>query len=236
MKKFSNPCPLGIAAFFIVFLGATAFAHDLWINVGEVKHNKATVAVVFGHNFPYYDILITKDRLADFFYVVPSGERRQVEKVREEETGDGKGALLADIPLEEPGTYVVVASIKRRGSEKQVPSEKYAKAIISTDRTSQSIPPLPHEPRLDILPLENPASIKPGVCLPVKVLYEGQPLSTYLYATYAGYYSETEPFPITVKSDEDGIACVPVDRPGNWLVQCSHKVDISATLTFTVND
>lgn len=234
MRK--NVVSIGVMFTSLIIICGICSAHDLWININDAKDNRISVAMVFGHNFPFYDIFVPKDKFADLFYITPSGEQREIENIREEKDAEGKGALVGDIPLNQPGIYVIYASIKRKGSEKQVPSEKYAKAVISYRTVEErSIPASPHNPRLDIVPLVNPGTVKVGECVPVMVMYEGKPLSTYLYATYAGYYSESEPFPVIAKSDENGKSCIPIDRKGKWLVQCSHKVDISATLTFSIN-
>ena len=56
--KFSLSILLVFVGFFVN--SHLAGAHDLWLNVDNhypEAGGKATVTVVFGHNFPYYDIL-----------------------------------------------------------------------------------------------------------------------------------------------------------------------------------
>jgi len=110
-----------------------------------------------------------------------------------------------------------------------VPSEKYAKSIITVGNAGKNVSET-FGHRIEIVPLKNPSEVRAGESLPVKILFEGKPLPTYIYATYAGYYSEDEPFPGLNKSNEKGIACVNISKPGIWMVVCNHKVDFSASL------
>lgn len=220
-------------------------AHDLWINVDN--HNpevggKTTAKIVFGHNFPYYDILITRDKLTAFSCLCPDGQVKEVERTWEDktkETNEGYsytiGALAGEITIDQKGTYVIAASRKVKGDRKHVTSEKYGKSIIIAEQGNKVISnPLNH--RIEIIPLKNPMEIKPGDEFPVKVLFEGKPLPTYVYATYAGYYSEDDPFPVSTRSNEDGIAYIKINQAGIWLLVCSFKVDFSASLTFKINE
>jgi len=238
MKK--NEFKLSLAIFwvfacFIIFSGLVE-AHDLWLNVDnhypEVG-GKTNVKVVFGHNFPYYDILITRDRLTEFSYLCPDGKKREITKSLEDRRGERKGALVGEVSLTQKGTYVVAASRKIKGDKEHVPSEKYGKSIITLGKGTENVSqPFGH--RIEIVPLKNPSEVKAGESLPVKILFENKALSTYIYATYAGYYSEDEPFPVFTKSNEKGVAYVKISKPGIWMVVCNHKVGFSASLTFEI--
>jgi len=215
-----------------------AVAHDLWLNVDNpypAVGEKATVKVVFGHNFPYYDILISRASLAEFACLAPDGQKNEITKTWEDKTGERSGALVGEIIPDQKGSYIITAYRKIKGDKQHVASEKYAKSIISTGEGKSSISkPLGH--RIEIVPLKDPRDLKPGETIPVKVLFEGKPLATYIYATYAGYYSEDEPFPLFTKSGEDGIGYMKITQPGTWMVVCNHKVDFSASLTFKVSE
>lgn len=213
-----------------------AGAHDLWLNVDNhypEAGEKTKVKVVFGHNFPYYDILISRAKLTGFSYLCPDGQTREIEKTWEDKKGEKTGALAGDITLDQKGTYVVTAFRKIKGEREHVTSEKYGKSIIVVDKGNEIISkPLGH--RIEIIPLKNPSEVKTGDSFPVKVLFEGKPLSTYVYATYAGYYSEDEPFPFFIKTNEEGVAYVMISQPGIWMVVSNHKVNFSASLTFEI--
>lgn len=215
-------------------------AHDLWLNIDDhypEVGEKTNAKVVFGHNYPYYDILLSSEDLTEFCYLSPLGEKTKITKTWEEIKGQsyGKpaGARVGEVSLKQEGTYVVASSRKRKGDREHVPSEKYAKSIITVGKGNENVSKtLGH--RIEIVPLKNPSEVKAGDSIPVKILFEGKPLSTYIYATYAGYYSEDEPFPVFTKSNEKGVAHVKISEPGIWMVVCNHKVDFSASLTFEI--
>ena len=211
-------------------------AHDLWLNLDNHFPKVGTTVnakVIFGHNYPYADILLTRDRLADFSYLCPDGKKVQVTKVREEKQNERSGALVGEIVCDREGTYVVSACLERKGDKEHVPAGKYGKSLMVAGQDSDVIN-RPLGQRMEIVPLKHPAGIKAGESMPVKIPFEGKPLSTYVYATYAGYYSETEPFPVFVKSDTQGLAQVPIDRAGTWMIVSNHKVDFSASVTFQI--
>lgn len=215
-------------------------AHDLWLNI-EIHYSEAggktNAKVVFGHNFPYYDILIPSEDLSEFCYLSPLGKKTKITKtwkeIKGESYGQPAGARVGEVSLDQKGTYVVAASRKRKGDKEHVPSEKYAKSIITVREGSENVSQT-FAHRIEIVPLKNPSEIKAGESFPVKILFEGKPLSTYVYATYAGYYSEDDPFPVFVKSDEKGLAHIKITKPGIWMAVCNHKVDFSASLTFEI--
>ncbi len=219
-----------------LFFSTTAKAHDLWLYASEYypeAGEKIQVKVIFGHNFPFEDILIPKEQISGFSYVTPSGEKRLITNVWEDRKGERKGSLVAEIALSE-GSYIVAAGRIRKGNKSQVPSEKYGKAIVvvNNKNTENLSSPLGH--RIEIIPLKNPRDVRAGEDFPVKILFEGKPLSTYVYATYAGYWSESEPFPVITKSDQNGNAYIKITKPGLWMVVCNHKIDFSASLTFEI--
>jgi uncharacterized GH25 family protein len=236
MKKEIKKCIIILLALSIYFImTGLSFAHDLWINVDNHTSTKEKIIakVVFGHNFPYYDILISRDSLAEFSYLDPEGQKKIITNTWEDKTGDRSGALVGEFIPDQKGSYLITAYRKVKGDRQHVASEKYAKSIVSVGEGKSSISkPLGH--RIEIIPLKDPKDIKAGDNISVKILFEGKPLSTYLYATYAGYYSEDEPFPFFTKSNEDGIANLKIPQAGIYMLVCNHKVDFSASLTFQV--
>lgn len=211
-------------------------AHDLWLNVDNhtpAVGKKTNIKVIFGHNFPFYDILIQRDNLGEFSYLAPDGQKKEITKTHEDRTGERSGALVGEFSPDQEGTYVVSTYRKKKGDKEHVASEKYGKSIITVGRGNDNISKvLGH--RIEIIPIKNPQSVKAGETLPVKLMFEGKPLSTYIYATYAGYSSEDEPFPVISKSNEQGEADIKISQPGVWMVVANHKVDLSASLTFEI--
>ncbi len=226
-----------------VLFASEALGHDLWLYLRSYylkPGSRAEVKVVFGHNFPYEDILIPISKLTEFYYLKPDGKKAAFSKVREvrrkNDPSSRKGCVIAEFFPKEEGIYVLSVSRVRKGTPERVPSYKYAKAVVVVGDSKKGTPSRVLGHRLELVPLKDPSLLKPGSVLPVKVLFDGRPLSTFVYATYAGYWSETEPFPVVVKSDENGIARIKISRSGIWMVVCNHRIDFSASLTFEVRN
>jgi len=209
-------------------------AHDMWINMQDYalgKSKPAVLSVASAHHF-----------------VVPGGDlmaRAQVDKVVFY-SPDGKEVPAAPrgdteyqskSPLEAPGTYMAVAvpqngfvsltpEGRQRGKTKKDLkdvvecrySEKSAKALFTVGAPGGSAFSRPLGHKLEIIPLKDPATLKAGEDLPVKVLFKGQPARTYVYGTYAGFSNESSVFAYTVQTDKEGIAKVKLIKPGTWLL------------------
>lgn len=219
-----------------VFFYLTSFAHDLWLYVDNyypAVGGKIVVKVVFGHKFNEPDILISKKQLSEFYYITPDGKKKEIIITFENRIDEKKGTLAAEIIIEQEGTYIICASRKVTGADCEQPSEKCGKAIVLAGKGNNNVSK-PLNNRIEIVSLENPSEVKQWDSLPVKILYEGNPLSTYVYATYEGFCSENEPFSITTKTDEKGIAYMKIIQQGIWFITVNYKRDFSATLTFKI--
>ncbi len=217
-----------------VFFCLSCFAHDLWIvidNYYPAVGEKVRAKIMFSHKFPEYDILISRKQLTEFYYITPDGQKKEVVKTWEEKMGAGKGYLIGEIPIEKEGTYIICASRKIKGENCAQPSEKYGKAIVTASKGNNIISQSSNN-RLEIIPLITPSEMIVGDTLPLKILYEGEPLSTHIYGTYAGYCSVEEPFYTFTRSDENGMAYMKISQPGLWFIAVNFKRDFSASLTY----
>ncbi|MEQ9344807.1 MAG: DUF4198 domain-containing protein [Thalassospira sp.] len=126
--------------------------------------------------------------------------------------------------------------------------EKFSKHLIGTSQSDAFIT-APLNDKLEIVPLADPRKTAIGDDAEFQILLDGQPLTTTVLATYAGftdtpsswaYYSET-------LSDTRGsaIAKVRISSPGLWVVRVATDVadqqegvqvhNLRATLTFFVD-
>ena len=72
------------------------------------------------------------------------------------------------------------------------------------------------------LPVTNPATVKPGDEMTVRVLFKGQPLTTNVYATYDGFSKEENTYAYYTEGHKDGTAKVKITQPGIWMVRVQH--------------
>jgi hypothetical protein len=94
-----------------------------------------------------------------------------------------------------------------------------APASKSTAKVHGKPPPLHQRPlgfTLEIVPLADPFTMKPGATLPVMVLHEGKPLANVLVVAMN---AEAPLSKIRARSDKAGRARLTLDRPGFWLVK-----------------
>lgn len=124
---------------------------------------------------------------------------------------------------------------------------KFAKAVLSTgegkDENYSKI--LGHT--LEIVPLQNPNSLKITEDLSVKIYFKGKPLEeTQIVGTYAGFSNRGD-FCFATTTDQDGIAKIKINHQGSWLLQVKviepamkelqdriNEMYYAATLTFQV--
>ena len=99
--------------------------------------------------------------------------------------------------------------------------EKFSKALVNVTPADNGYSAVIGD-ALEIVPLANPAALKMGDELPVKVLYRGQPLTTNVFATYDGFSKEENTYAYYTEGHGDGTAKVKITHPGVWMVRVQH--------------
>jgi uncharacterized GH25 family protein len=122
--------------------------------------------------------------------------------------------------------------------------EKFGKTLINTTKDDDGYSKVIGD-KLEIVPLSNPALVAPGDYMDFKILFDGKPLSTEIYATYHGFTKNPNTYAYFTKSNDEGIAKVKITHPGTWMVRVPKKVDrvtkdydvhvMRAILVFEVN-
>jgi uncharacterized GH25 family protein len=243
----------------LLLLAVPAHAHFLWINVADyslMEKEKVTMNFGWGHSFgnPVGNVLRDMDRLDELVLLGPNGDALKMASQNEIEFKGKK-------PLNQAGTYMIAAKRKegffskttegyKRQSKKGLKnvlqcsySGGYAKAIINVgEEGGGTIVSKPLGHTLEIVPLKDPADLRVGDDLPVKVLHDGALLSTEIYATYAGFSTDGA-WAYATKTNKDGVARIKMIHSGIWLIKVSHKkpypdtrecdqYSYTATLTF----
>jgi uncharacterized GH25 family protein len=119
---------------------------------------------------------------------------------------------------------------------------RYSKLLVGASDANTK--PLGHV--LEIVPLKDPAKLKPGEPLEVQVLFRGKPLAdAQVAAAYAGAEMKGHEFPVVTRTDAEGKAALKLDRGGLWYARLIHMVPAQddpdyqwrsffSTMTFTV--
>ncbi|MFV9690880.1 MAG: DUF4198 domain-containing protein [Desulfobacteria bacterium] len=237
-----------------------ASAHFIWINAGDYTPPIKTpvrFTIGWGHAFasPVGNVMHKQEGLERIYLLDPDGNELRIKPINEIE-------FTLDKPLKKNGAYLAVATRKegfvtktaegyKRQSKKGLKdiiqcsySGMYAKAVIDVEKGGGKNLAKPLGHTLEIVPLEDPADLREGDYMPVKVLYNNEPLSIELYATYVGFSTENA-WAYTTKTNKEGIGRIKMLKSGIWLIKAGHtapypdpeecdQYSYSATLTFEV--
>ncbi|MDO5640721.1 MAG: DUF4198 domain-containing protein [Neisseria sp.] len=255
-------------AFCLTTALTTAHAHEIWLESAHTHGGEILKAELGYGDFPELSP-IPQDRLPIFSrpvqLVTDKGTENLLQKGRhnyqyqsQKPVSEGSFLLLA--------TYRPTFWSKNRQGWKQVnmtempdaeyceQTRMYAKNIanIGHHSNSKTLISRPVGHGLEIVPLENPANIRVGEALPVRVLFNGEPLpDVALTATFDGFGEpdpkvhkiEAQAFSDTTLAD-GSTKIIPL-RQGFWKARVVHKSDFSnpkicqklasyATLTFQI--
>ena len=101
--------------------------------------------------------------------------------------------------------------------------EKFCKTLVLVDKADDSWKrPAGH--KLEIMPLSDPAGYKAGQEAAFQIVYDGQPLSTEVFATSDGYTKAENSYGWYTETSDKGVAQVKFSQKGLWMVRVQHKV------------
>lgn len=258
----------------LVLAGATALqAHDLFLRLDSffVEPGSSARIRVLNGTFSKSENSIDRVRVRDASVVTPTG-RVQVDTAEWTVRGDtstfhvhtrGAGtyvvgastrpsfiALAAkdfNLYLKDDGIPDVLAARKKDGELEKPARElyhKHVKTMIQVGNTrSEHFATVLGYPA-EIIPLENPYSLKPGATLRVRTLVDGKAAPNQ-YVLYGGRTpNEGRIEQRNVRSDGDGVARIPLNSAGTWFVKFINMTRVArdtvdyeskwATLTFQV--
>lgn len=245
--------------------------HDLWLKPrGEVAVGKTlTINAISGVKFPEGDHAPDPAQFPRRVVIDPSGQERPLAAAGREP----KAGLMHFTPTQ-PGIHVFAVETKPRlitlsaeqfneylvgdglphifllrskeGTLNQAGKERYRKSpklILRAGQGGGGDACRPVGLPLEIVPLQDPLITKPGTVLPVRVLFESKPLAE---ANLGWDYPGTEISPRgTARTNAQGQALIPVDRPGWITIRLTHMTRPKApdyewesfwtTLTFDVS-
>ena len=99
--------------------------------------------------------------------------------------------------------------------------EKFSKAIVNANAGDAACLRAIGD-RLEVVTSANPAEMKPGQDIEVKVLFDGKPVTVPVFATYDGFSDEENTYAYYTEGRPDGTARVRITHPGLWMVRAEH--------------
>lgn len=246
-------------ALFLTF-GSNAFAHDFWLNSQVSNTGSAQVDIGYGHDFPNPEEIPSK---RTHLFEAPHLLSPQGEIAIKQQGPNYHYVGQADKNL---SNYMAIGSYKLTFWSKgpdgwdmktrlQMPEANYcehvgmyAKAIPPTGTDGDnSFFSKPTGLRMEIIPLVNPSTVKPGGKLPVQVLVDGKPAKTVLVTATFGGFSEGESKAFSGRTDLRGkIDIIPL-KAGYWFAEAEYKKPypnskecdetyLLTTMTFQINE
>ncbi|CAN5140802.1 hypothetical protein BH23GEM2_BH23GEM2_05880 [soil metagenome] len=253
---------------------ATAGAHDLFLTLNSFFLAPSTTARVSVMNgtFSTSDGAVSRERLRDLS-VVAAGGRRELDRSLWD-SADAKLAVvhvpLTDagtyvigaslLPreitlegsvfngyLEEEGILPILERRRERGELDSAARERYAKHVkallqVGTGHSDDYAVVLGYP--AELVPVENPYSLRRGARLRVRALVEGQPVAGQVVIAGGRTASGARIAPRRSVTDSAGVAVVRLAPAGRWYVKFIHMEPVTsdsldyeskwATLTFEV--
>ncbi len=227
----------------LLLLPATqiALAHDTWI---EKRNGQLLVLRGHGGDVEAYDPALVKEAKA----LDAKGQPVEIEIVNNKENAllstKGDSAIVG--ALYDSGYWLKTTdgwkkATKREGKGKyniveSLKSKQWCKNILAA--TSKSSKPLGQ--RFEVVPQKDPTTVRAGDKLPIKVIWDGEPVEGAIITTGGGHASDTKDL---LKTDKEGMVSVTIEKAGFQMVKANHKIpmkddldadvlDLSSTMTF----
>lgn len=257
----------GLAAA-LALSAAAASAHDFWIEPSSFRPAAGStlgVRLVVGQKFRGDVLPRNPAMISRFVLVTDDGEIPIPGRAADDPAGSVRierpglaliayRSLESELSLEaaafedylrQEGLESVIAARARKGESAKPSKEVFsraAKCLIQADGKGSTGFDRVLGLTLEVVPEKNPYAMAPGDTLPVRLLYEGKPLSGALVAALP--YDDPDR-KLSARSDRDGRVSLRLPSAGVWLVEAVHMVPVSgnpnadwrstwASLTFEV--
>jgi len=222
--------------------------HNFWLIAGKrgaPREERLRVEAHVGHHFPAGESAIAPERIADFRLISSNGEapvfdyRVEGTALVAEVTASSEGAQMAALTLhprpitleheqfaryiDEEDARAAVSPDFQPGVAQAAQHEiysKYAKAILTAE--SDEVACRVVGQKMEIVLERSPATLRGGGRLPVRVLFDGEPIagvrvSSGCDALHSGGYASH------IRADADGRAEIELPVSGYWFIR-SHYI------------
>src|SRR5437762_10359808 len=235
----------------VLLFAAAAAAHDLFIKPERfhVAESSEVFVRVLNGTFDKSENSIARDRLADVSIVSPAG-RARLDTADWNTTGDtstfrfktgAAGTYVLGVStrprtfqlaakafnayLEEDGIPDVLAARRRAGELGKAARERYSKHVkalvqVGEATTEQYATPLGYT--AEIVPVENPYTLRPGTTLHVRTLVDGAPVANQLVMYGGRTAAGAKIARRSTRSNASGVASIRLRTGGVWYLEFIH--------------
>ena len=232
----------------LVSTASALAAHDLFLKLNSyfLPKDTAVRVPILNGTFSTSESAVARDRIASVTLSGPSGStaldttavsaRRDTSFINLQTGGEGTYVLGLSVKpreialtgeqfngyLQEEGLDEMIAERTRDGTLAQPARERYAKHVkavfqVGAARSEAWATPLGYP--AEIVPLENPYTLKRGATLRVRCLVDGQPGANLTVLAGGRTRSGARQQPVRVRTDADGMASIPLAAAGKWYVK-----------------
>jgi uncharacterized GH25 family protein len=227
------------------------FAHDLYLR-GNPFHQdipgKVSISMNLAEAFPGEELSWRGDKTTSFVVNGPSGMNKIQDQAGENPTVEfsqegtyivgwsGSPSYIKIKPavfnkyLNLEGYTKVINLRKERGQENKEGAEKYSRNIkamfqVGSKNTDQFKVPLGF--KIEIIPHQNPYSLKVGESLDVELLLDGKPLAdNAIMATFDTNSKEPEAYAQVIRTDAKGKAKIKLTNSGVWMIRSNYMTEL----------
>ncbi|MCA1960780.1 MAG: DUF4198 domain-containing protein [Desulfomonile sp.] len=213
-----------LAVILLLCSAQLALAHDTWI-----EKRGGELLVLRGHDGnaePYDPALVKEPKAFD-----ANGRTIALEIVKNK----GNASLSAKespaivAALYDSGYWLKTTdgwkkATKREGKDKytiveSIKSKQWCKGFLAG--SNESLKPVGQQ--FELVPLKDPTTLRAGDTLPMRVIFDGNPVEGAIITTGGDHASDTKN---PLKTDKEGKASITVEKSGLQLVKASHQVPI----------
>lgn len=232
----------------LLLIAAPLFAHDMFLRLEQffVAPNTTVNVRLFNGTFILSENSITPDRLADVAVISPTGRAKldvavwnasgdtSVFPVRTGDAGtyvvgvstkprvlemsgsDFNAYLRSDGIPDELAARRAQNRLQQRARERY---QKHVKALVQVGTTPSDAYSTVLGYPAELVPAENPYSLKVGATLSIRVLVDGKPVANQ-FVQYGGLSATNgRVAQRSVRSDATGLIRIPLDRAGTYYVK-----------------
>ena len=263
VRRYSIHACMAVLIFVSVLAFASAVnAHDIWMTVERDASGSLRALVHHGH--PGDRKIPDPDKLFEFDLIGADHARRSLlPEIQSVLQANIPILITAPLPVSQESVLLLAAQYDngywvetlqgfRNTSRRQLPnakaslySMKFTKALvqISTGKSDLYHARVGH--RLELVPLNDPYSVKPDEAMKISVYFKGKPLVGAKVESTDGLTPMDEQEIPRYQTDARGIAIIPITRSGPYLLVVDHEVApahpelaakdrYNATLSFTL--
>ncbi|MEW6557867.1 MAG: DUF4198 domain-containing protein [Elusimicrobiota bacterium] len=207
---------------FLLFY-SLGFCHEHWIDLENFRPSIRETTKVFacsGHNFPKSDVILSERVFNGFKVITPENK----EKLYKTKPDKNLNVIVSEVFFEEEGTYIILFSLQRQPLKNPIYT---AKSLVTVGQGNELKYFL--KCGLEIVPEKEVSQLKLGEELPIKIFYDGKPVSLTASISINGKKN------FFLRTNKDGQLILKIKSSGKYLITTSYK-GIGSSLTFFISE